>query len=71
MFRKLGPKRYLAGFQDGTTAGYELALTRIEAMLHSELKKLAQSKFEENKEVRVKELVWVLSKVKGFYRVAK
>ena len=51
MFRKLGRKRYLVGFQDGTTAGYELALTRIEAMLHSELKKLARSKYEENKDI--------------------
>lgn len=63
---KFWQKRYLQGFQTGVEAGYDDALTRIEAMLHYEIKALNRSKHKEHKEVRISELVWVLSKVKGF-----
>ena len=59
-------KRYIQGFQTGVEAGYEDALTKVEAMLHYEIKALNRSRQKEHKEIRINELVWVLSKVKGF-----
>lgn len=66
--KKIFRRTYLKGFQDGTIAGYELALTRVEALLHAEIKKLHKSTVDENRELRVNELRWVLVKVKGLYK---
>lgn len=66
--KKIFRRTYLKGFQDGTIAGYELALTRVEAVLHAEIKKLRKSGVEDNREFRVTELQWVLLKVKGLYK---
>jgi hypothetical protein len=68
MFRAFKNKRYLRAWQDGQIVGYELALTRVEAVIHAETKKLLASKHEVNKELRVNELRWLLVKVKGLYR---
>lgn len=66
--KKIFRRTYYKGFNDGVTVGYELALTRVEAVLHAEIKKLRKSGVEDNRELRVTELQWVLLKVKGLYR---
>lgn len=66
--KKIFRRTYYKGFNDGVTVGYELALSRVEAVLHAEIKKLRKSGVDENRELRVNELRWVLVKVKGLYR---
>lgn len=66
--KKIFRRTYYKGFNDGVTVGYELALTRVEALLHAEIKKLHKSTVDENRELRINELRWVLIKVKGLYR---
>ena len=63
-------KQYFAGFQEGSKAGYELALQRVEALIHVEMKKVARSKVSV-KEVRLGELYCVLQRIKELQNVKK
>ncbi|NBT49605.1 MAG: hypothetical protein EBT07_17685 [Actinobacteria bacterium] len=60
--------KYHRAFRDGSLAGKQYALNSVEAMLHSEIKKLKASKQDEKKvEMLISEIHWLVKKVQEMY----
>ena len=61
-------RKYAQAFAHGSLAGKQYALNSVEAMLHSEIKKLKASKQDDKKvEMLISEIHWLVKKVQDMY----